>query len=66
MKDEIKKVIKEMILDGDIKLAEVNKEVYSNEGRYYGDETLYVLEIDGEQQDYLDGLSIDRPEITGW
>lgn len=66
MKSEIKEVIKEMILNGEITLAEMQKDTYSNEGYNYGKETIYVLEIDGEKQDSCHGLSINRPEITWW
>lgn len=59
-------MIKKMILEGDIQLKEVERDVYSNEGFNYGPEKLYILTVDGEEQDYNDGISIERPEITGW
>ena len=58
--------IRRMILDGDIRIKEVERDLYSNEGFNYGPETLYVLSIDGDEQDPVYGLSIDSPEITGW
>lgn len=70
MHDEISKVvrstIKQMILDGDIRLEEITEDTISNEGFNYGKETLYVLSVDGEKQSVFDGLSVDRPEITGY
>lgn len=62
----VRSTIKQMILDGDIRLEEITKDTISNEGFNYGDQTLHVLSVDNEQQDYVYGLVIDKPEITGW
>lgn len=62
----VRSTIKEMILDGDIRLEEITRDTTSNEGFNYGDQVLHVLSVDNEEQDYIYGLVVDKPEITGW
>lgn len=68
-KEMIKEVIREMILNGEVELTTIYKQVYSNEGHYYGDEKTIVLKVetaDGETkiQDY--GVKMNHVRITGW
>lgn len=80
-KQIIKDVIKEMILDGEIKITTSNEGVYSNEGHYYGDEKALLLSVEKEtgeldwddepiiknvKQNYRDGVVLNEIEITGW
>lgn len=80
-KQIIKDIIKEMILDGEIKITKISEEVYSNEGHHYGEEEALVLSVQKEtedldwdsepivkevKQDYRDGLVLNEIEITGW
>lgn len=80
-KELIREIVREMILDGEIKITKISKEVYSNEGRHYGEEETLVLSVQKEteeldwdsepivkevKQDYRDGLVLNEIEITGW
>lgn len=77
-KQTVKDIIKEMILDGEIKITKTDRDVYSNEGHHYGQEEALVLsvkieadeddwEAGGERkQDYNDGVVLEEIEITGW
>lgn len=55
-----------MILDGDIQITSATKEVYSNDGLYYGDEEVLVLSVGQDQQDAFSGYKLNEVEITGW
>lgn len=77
-KQTVKEIVKEMILSGEIKLSTSSREVYSNEGRFYGDEEALVLAVERDdgnmdwdsvkevKQEYGKGVVLNEIEITGW
>ena len=77
-KKMIKEIIKDMILDGEIKISKSYKDVYSNEGFFCGEEKSLVLSVefnDGKNnwdsfsevnQDHELGTVIEGVEINSW
>ena len=60
MNEEIREVVRNMILEGDIRLEIVDKQVFSNEGAYIGDEEILVMSVNWEKQDTYDGVKLNH------
>lgn len=77
-KQAIKDIVKEMILDGEIRITTTYEDKYSNEGFFLGEEKALVLCVeydDGENnwdsvkdvgQDYDHGVVLEKVENKGW